>query len=346
MTATKALLCVLVVAGGLAAAGALHTSRTMILCAMLTAVGGVLFPAWLFIGTEKAWQATVGVVAGRIFALAAFLVLVTSPARVELAVAIQSSVPLISGMAAVPFLLRIGLAGFRRVTLSGIRSQLHAGWRGFLFTLAERASLSLPVPLVQYFGGFVAVGQYSLAEKFVSATRPFFRVVSETFLPRVAYHARHDPAAGIALIRRAGWSLVVSVILSLALFFVAPFVIMIIFGEKFAGAIPIVRVMSAMPILLNTNICTSTLYMFNFGHERAWSVLNVTGLATFLGAAFFLGTRLNNAGIAIAAAVIAKEAVVLAVSAVFFLAFAPAAGASSATLAQSNLDVLTREEGA
>lgn len=356
VTATKALLCMIVVAFGLAAAGALYTSRTMMLCAMLTAIGNVVFPAWLFIGTEQAWQAMIGVVAGRLFALTAFLVLVTSPARVELAVAIQSAVPLISGIVAIPFVIGIGLTGFREVRLARIRLQLREGWRGFLFTLAERASLSLPVPLVQHFGGFVVAGQYSLAEKFVSTTRPFSRVLSETFLPRVAYHAEHDPAAGIALVRRAGWSLIVSALLSLALFFVAPFVITIIFGTEFAGAVPIVRVMAVMPILLNANLCTSTLYMFNFGHERAWSLLNVTGLATFLAAAFVLGPRLQNAAIAVAVAVVAKEAVVLAVSAVFFLAFASAPATACPPMTPKSvtprsmppggLDVLTRNEGA
>ncbi|MGH6678038.1 MAG: oligosaccharide flippase family protein, partial [Bradyrhizobium sp.] len=115
VTATKALLCVLVVAFGLFTAGALYLSKTMVLCAMLTAMGNVLFPAWLFIGTEQAWQATIGVVSARAFALAGFLALVTSPARVELAVAIQSSVPLISGIVVIPFVLRIGLTGFREV---------------------------------------------------------------------------------------------------------------------------------------------------------------------------------------------------------------------------------------
>lgn len=345
VTATKVLLCATVITAGLAAATLLHVTRIMMLCAMLTAVGNVVFPAWLFIGTEQAWRAALGVVAARAFAFVAFFVLVTSPARVDLAVAIQTSVPLISGVATIPFVVGIGLAGFRCLTLTGIRTQLYDGWQGFLFTLAERASLSLPVPIVQFFGGFIIVGQYSLAEKFVTATRPFFRVISETFLPRIAYHVAHDPAVGLALVWSAARSLVIGFGLSLGLFFLAPLIITSIFGAEFARAVPIVRVMAVLPILMNVNVCTSTLYMFNFGHERAWSILNVAGLLMFLVTAFFLGPRFGNPAIAIAVAVIAKETVVLVISVSFFIAYGRSAAASYSAPVQADLNALSGDEG-
>lgn len=345
VTATKVLLCAFVLTAGLAAAAPLHISRTMMLCAMLTAIGNVLFPAWLFIGTEEAWRAAFGVVAARAFAFVAFFLFVTSPARVEVAVATQTSVPLVSAIATLPFVIGIGRAGFPRLTFTGIRAQLEEGWPGFMFTLAERTSLSLPVLLVQFFGGFVIAGQYSLAEKFVSATRPFFRVVADTLLPRVAYHVAHDPAVGLALVWRATRSLVVGAGFSLALFFVAPPLIMLIFGAGFADAIPIVRVMAVLPILLNVNVCTSTLYMFNFGHERAWSVLNVTGLVLFLATAFLLGPRLGNPAIAIAIAVIAKEAIVLVISVGFFVAYGRTRAASPSPPARAAFSAPSGDEG-
>jgi O-antigen/teichoic acid export membrane protein len=259
--------------------------------------------------------------AGLAAALVCFLMMVTSPVHLEFAVAIQSAIPLVCGAVSLPFIIPVGFGGFRSVTLSRVAMQLRNGWRGFLFSFVERASMTLPVPLVEHFAGYVAAGQYSVAEKFVGATRPFFRVISETFLPRVAYYAHNDPAAGLALIWSSLLTLVVGATLSLGLFFVAPYVIIIFFGDAFSDAIPIVRVMSIIPVLLNINICTSNLYMFNYGHERAWASLTVSGLLIFLSVAFLLSPHLSNAAIAVAVAVIAKEALVLVVSAGFFLAF-------------------------
>ncbi len=146
----------------------------------------------------------------------------------------------------------------------------------------------------------------------------------ETFLPRVAYLAQHDPAAGLRLIWRSLSTLIVGAALSLFLLVLGPYIIIWFFGAAFAGAIPIVRAMSVIPILLNLNMCTSNLYMFNYGHERAWSSLTVSALLVFLTVAYLLMSYLSNAAMAVAVAIIVKEFVVLVVSAGFFLAFGSA----------------------
>jgi O-antigen/teichoic acid export membrane protein len=322
---TKAMLCLVVTVAGLAAANSLLAlSKPMFLCAMLTSAGGVLFPAWLFIGLERAWQATVAVVVARSLALVCFLTMVTSPDQLELAVASQAAIPLLSGVVSLPFIVAVGFSGFKSMTLSRIGMQLRSGWRGFLFSFVERALMTLPIPLVQHFGGYAAAGQYSIADKFVGATRPFFRIITDTFLPRVAYCAVHDPAAGIALIWKSLSTVVVGAALSLFLFFFAPFFIIKLFGDGFADAIPIVRVMSAIPVLVNANICTSNLYMFNYGHERAWASLTASGLVIFVAVGYLLSFHLANAAIAVAIAVIAREGFIFVVSGGFFLTYCAA----------------------
>ena len=320
VVATKAILFLVVTVAGLAVSDQLLSiSKPMFLSAMLTSAGLIFFPAWLFIALERAWQAAVAVIVARIMALVCFLTMVTSPHQLVLAVAIQASVPLAAGALSLPFIAPIGFAGFRLLTLSRVAMQLRNGWRGFLFTLVERAIITLPVPIVAHFGGYVAAGQYSVADKFVSATRPFFRIVSETFLPRVAYYAQHSPAAGVALIWNSLSTLIIGAALSLLLFFLAPYFIIFLFGEGFAGAIPIIRIMAVIPLLVNVNISTSNLYMFNFGHERAWVVLTVSSLLMFLTLASVLPRYLASASIAVAVAIIARECFVFVVSSGFFL---------------------------
>jgi O-antigen/teichoic acid export membrane protein len=322
VVATKAVLFLVVTAiGFVVAEGFLAISKTLFLYTMLPAVGGILFPAWLFVALERAWQAAIAVVLARCLALFGFLVVVTSPDQYQLAVAIQGLIPIVTGLISLPFVIPIGFSGFRSVTLSRVGAQLRAGWRGFLFALVERALITLPVPLVGHFAGYVAAGQYSVAEKFVSAARPFFRVVLDTFLPRVAYYAKHDPVAGLALIRRTFLTLVLGVALGLCLYFIAPYFIIIFFGEEFSGAIPIVQLMSVIPVLMNANLCTSNLYMLNYGHERAWTFLNVLGLIVFLSVSFLLPSHLSDPAIGVVLGEIARECIVLVVSAGFFFRF-------------------------
>jgi PST family polysaccharide transporter len=319
---TKTALFLLMTTIGLATANSvLAISRPMFLCAMLTAFGGIVFPAWLLIGLERAWQAALAAVTARICAFVSFVLLVRSPDQVAFAVVSQSAVPLMAGLVSLPLIRSIGMAGLRSVRLAGVMTQLRSGGPGFLYSLVERMLTTLPMLLVQHYGGYVAAGQYSLAEKFVSGTRPFFRILSDTLLPRVAFYARHNPKAGLRLVWLSLSSLVVGLGLSLGLLIVAPMIIVPIFGAPFSGSIPIVRLLAIIPLLLNVNACTSNLFMFNFGYDRAWSVLNVASLAIFVLAAFLMLSVLSSVTTAVSLAVVAREALVLLVSASFLIAF-------------------------
>jgi O-antigen/teichoic acid export membrane protein len=109
--------------------------------------------------------------------------------------------------------------------------------------------------------------------------------------------------------------------LSLGLLIVAPMVIVPVFGESFAGTIPIVRLLAIVPLLLNLNACTSNLFMFNFGYDRAWSALNVAGLIVFVVASFLMLSVLPSATAAVSLAVVSKEALVFLVSASCLVTF-------------------------
>ncbi|MGH7092277.1 MAG: oligosaccharide flippase family protein [Stellaceae bacterium] len=322
VSAAGCLLLVLVSVAGLAVAGpVLPITKSLYMCLLLGGVGAIAFPAWLFIGIERPWQATIPVVSSRLIALVCFVTLVRSPAQLNLAVAIQSSVPFVSGVMCLPFLYWMGLSGFRSLTLGRIKRQLVDGWRGFQFTLAERISMILPVPLVEHIAGYAAAGQFSVAEKFVTATRIGFRAVVDTLLPRVAYYAAHDPAKGISLIRRSFLTLVGGVMVSLAMFFIAPPLIILFFGAQFSPAISIVRSMAILPLILNANTCLSTLYMLNYGHERAWALLAAAGLLCLISVSYVGSVYIGNPTMAVVLGMIAKEILILVVAAVFFVRF-------------------------
>lgn len=105
--------------------------------------------------------------------------------------------------------------------------------------------------------------------------------------------------------------------MSIGMFFVAPYIILILFGDEFSGATPIVRAMAIIPLLMNINTLTSNIFMFSYGYENEWAALNASGLLVFLAASYFLSFIMAEQ--AIVHAMVAKEVVVLVVSAGFFL---------------------------
>lgn len=324
VTVAKAALCIAVTCAGLAISEPfLSIHRALFLCVMLNGLGEILFPAWLFIGLECAWRAAIASIIARCAALLCFATLVKSSADLGVAVATQSAIPLFAGLITLRFAIAAGRSGFRSVTLFSVAQQLRQGARGFLFTLVETAIVIFPVPLVAHLSSYYAAGQFSVADKFVAACKPALRIIQETFLPKIAYLAEHDPKAGVALVRRASLSAAIGAVLSLGLFFVAPSVILTIFGPQYAPATWVVRLLSPLPILMNLNIITSNLYMFNFGHERAWAVLTVGGLLVFLAVPFSLDAAFAGATVSVALGLIARQTLVLVVSAAFFFIFGP-----------------------
>jgi O-antigen/teichoic acid export membrane protein len=170
---------------------------------------------------------------------------------------------------------------------------------------------------VQHFAGFAAAGQYAVAEKLVGVVRPVFRVILETLMPRVAYLAAHEPAKGIALVRMALLTVIVGIGLSLFLFLAGPYVIRLLFGAEFAGSVPILHILCITPVLISVSLCTSDLYMFHFGHEKAWSRLIVAGLPVFLIASYVLSFWVDGS-LAVAAGAAASTFLVALVSAAYF----------------------------
>jgi O-antigen/teichoic acid export membrane protein len=288
------------------------------ICIMLSALGATLFPNWLFLGLEHPWHAAIPVVASRILALIAFIVLVQSPSDAGLAAAIQSAIPLACAIISLPYVLAIGMGGFRSLSWRGAVKQLQDGWGGFISWLAQCVVLILPVPLVQHIGGFAAVGQYTIAERLISAARPVFGILQQTLMPRVAYLASHNPAQGLVLIWNSLWTLIIAVAMSLALYFIGPYVIIFLFGPEYTQAITLVRAMCILPILMDLRICMADLYMFNYGYEKAWTLLAVLGLVGFLIAVYALSYWTDGA-MAVAIGSVIGEGIAAVASTVFFL---------------------------
>ncbi|HLM38525.1 MAG TPA: oligosaccharide flippase family protein [Microvirga sp.] len=288
------------------------------ICIMLSALGATLFPSWLFLGLERTWQAAIPVVAARVLALLGFFLLVRSPSDAGIAAAIQSAIPLACAIISLPYVLAIGMGGFRSLSLRRVFKQLQDGWGGFVSWLAQCVVSILPVPLVQHIGGFAAVGQYTIAERLISAARPVFGILQQTLMPRVAYLASHNPAQGLVLIWNSLWTLIIAVAMSLALYFIGPYVIIFLFGDEYTQAITLVRAMCVLPILMDLRICMADLYMFNYGYEKAWALLAVLSLVGFLVAVYVLSYWTDGA-MAVAISSVIGEGIAAVASTVFFL---------------------------
>jgi O-antigen/teichoic acid export membrane protein len=155
---------------------------------------------------------------------------------------------------------------------------------------------------VAFFGG---------AERIVRGAINLLQPLTQAFLPRVSYLQAADPPAAERVIKQSlvGVGLL-GALMGVTALFGAPILVNVLLGHAYAAAIPVLRVMSLLPVLVAVNTVLGIYWALPFGHDRAFLASIVAAGITNLALALLLVPSLGALGMALSA--IAAEVVVLA----------------------------------
>lgn len=239
--------------------------------AFLATLGGTCFPAWFLQGIERmATLAGISFVA-RLACILLLFIVVHRPEDAPLATFLMSAPALLSGLGGIWIVYRF-LGEAEWPDFYGVVAQWRDGWSTFLGTLTIGAYTSGQGVLVGALGGPVIAGYFVAADKCLSVGKALLSIVTQSALPRVAYLAEHAPDDGIMFIRRLLWLIPMAAIASLGMALVPAPIIRILFGEPFVPpVVPLLQILSPVPILVSLTSCCASLYMFNFGLRKLWS---------------------------------------------------------------------------
>ena len=183
------------------------------------------------------------------------------------------------------------------------------------------AALAAPVT-VALFGG---------AERIIRASINLLQPLTQAFLPRLSYLSVADPARGRRTVERC--LLLVGGLgtsFGVVAFVGAPVLVHLLLGPGYEGAVPVLRVLAALPILVAVNTVLGMYWAVPFGHERAL-LLAVAGAGIInIALAVLLVPRWGAIGMS--AAVVGAELVVLALLGSLYGRRRAAAKSSSAAL--------------
>jgi PST family polysaccharide transporter len=144
----------------------------------------------------------------------------------------------------------------------------------FLNSLMPNLYNSFSTVLLGVFGGEVANGKLDAGAKFVNIAQQFMRVLSRTFFPFLSRKLdKHKVYAQL--------NIVLSLCMSVLLFFSAPLIIDWIFTEEFAESIKVLRIMSISIFFLALNNIYGTNYMIIAGYES--QLRNITAMVSVVG---------------------------------------------------------------
>jgi Membrane protein involved in the export of O-antigen and teichoic acid len=158
----------------------------LITLGMISVIGTVLFPVWLFQGIEKMQGIAICTTIAKCVSLMLIFFLVKTPDDMNLAVISQSSGMLVSGILACVFIKKQKFAKFTKVSLQEVYFVLSKGFDLFVSNITISFYTTLNILIIGYFGGPTLAGYFSAADKIRTAAQGLMSPVQQAMFPRVS----------------------------------------------------------------------------------------------------------------------------------------------------------------
>jgi PST family polysaccharide transporter len=268
--AAKCVLCGAAVAVALVVGALVPAFRThpeLLLWATLAAIFQGMSPLWYFQGTERLSAPSLVELGSRAAAAAGVFLVVRQPGDGWMVLALQAV------MGAAALVVTTGWM-YRRVRFVTPRPRhaaraLREAAGLFVFRSAGGVyTLGNPF-LLGLLANPAAVALYGAAERIMRAAVNLLAPASQALYPRLSYLMANDRARGDRLVKLTLLALAgVGTVLSGALALSAPLAVPLLLGPGYEGAVPVVRVLAVLPLMIGLNTALCVQWALPLGLDR------------------------------------------------------------------------------
>jgi PST family polysaccharide transporter len=261
----------------------------LLLTFSLVPIAGVFNTGWLLQGLEQIVSFARISLLSRILAVPLVFALVRHPDDVIAVAAIGGGTELLSAAISIVVADRAVRLLPGHFDLRATYKQITTGASVFLATGGIHLYTQSNIVLVGVIAGPIQAGLYSGAEKLQRALTSLIGPASTAVYPRINNLLVSAPAKShrLMLITLTAQGLA-TLGVSIAMFLTAHMATLLLLGEQYEGAVPVIRLLSALPFLIGLNNALGVNMMFPFGLNAevtritiAGGILNV-GLLSFL----------------------------------------------------------------
>ncbi len=285
----------------------LRSHTELIAVGLLYALAQGSTPLWFFQGLERLRLAAGIEIAAKSVALAGIFVFVHHPGDGFKVVALQALAAAFSTVIGIALAIRE--LSWRWPRRRDVLGALQRGWPMFVFRSAESLYGVGNAFVLGLFAGPEVVGYFAVAEKISRAMFGLLNPIREALYPRLSYLAASatEQAAklartGIVLMTAAGAGF------SCALFLSAPVAIRLLAGPAFGRAVPVLRTLAALPLVLSITYSVGLQWLLPLGRDGAVNRIIACGAVLNVTLAFLLAPHFAELGMA--ASVLSAELLV------------------------------------
>jgi O-antigen/teichoic acid export membrane protein len=243
-----------------------HAALIGVCC--LLALGNVVLPQWYLQGLEQMRLLAVGQVIAKAVSVLATFALVHSPHDELIAAAVMSMPSLLAGLLCLLSVRFIAPVRWHRPTLSNVQAAMALAWPMFLSSAATAVYVTSNAFLLGLISGDTAVALYGMGNKVALAAFGLLAPVLQAVYPRASLVFSRSAEEGRALMRRLLiWLIAPAGLLSATLILGAPLIVRLLGGAQYEDAIPVLRVMGILPLILTLATIAQTA-LINLGRAR------------------------------------------------------------------------------
>lgn len=267
-------------------------------------------PLWFFQGIERVQGAVAVDATTRALAALGVFWLVRGPGDGWRVIALQAAFGALSLVVLTTWLGRhVPLRGPR---LDAAIETLLRGWTVFACRAWSGLYIQANTLLLSALAAPAIVGFFGGAERIVRAAISMLQPLTQVFLPRVSFLQSADRAAAEHTVRRSLVGIgLLGVVMGLCAVLGAPILVHVILGPGYDSAIPVLRMLGALPVLVAVNTVLGLYWALPFGRDKLFLGSIVAAGLTNVVLAIVLVPRWGATGMGLSATI--AEVVVLGV---------------------------------
>lgn len=245
-------------------------------------IGQAIFPVWLFQGMENMKPIVILNVLAKIFFTVCIFAFITEKSDFILVPMFTSIGSLGIGVAAIVISIYKFDLSVKISPLHEASSQLRNSWHIFISNISVSLYTTTTIIILGIFTNNSTVGNFSAAERIVTAAKSIFVPISQAIYPISSERFSKNIESGISFVKRA---LVVvgslMLLASIILFIFADTAVFLLLGPEFSDAILPLRIMAFVPFFVCVSNFLGVQTMINLNYTKAFSGILFSG--AFLG---------------------------------------------------------------
>ncbi|WP_066055794.1 flippase [Robertmurraya korlensis] len=235
-------------------------------------IGNIAFPIWYFQGIEKMKIISIlNVISKSIFTIGIFI-LVQEKADFLIVPILNSLGSITIGIVAIYIIIVKHQIKFIKPSKDDIVHQLKEGWHIFLSNVVTSLYTTSNIFILGFFASNTIVGYYSSAEKVVKAVASAVSPLIQTIYPFLSKALQESRERAILILNKMFIIVTISMgSLSLLVGVFAEQLVVIGLGPEYKPTIPLLQILSPMPLVLGWASIFGILTMINFDYKKQLS---------------------------------------------------------------------------